>query len=267
MIPITRKEKHTYESALLREIESLKAVWNHPCVVPFVGYSLPSTSSRAMIVTDFMPNGSLQDVTNANPRPEWWTPTVKAISIYRIVRGMAFAHSRGIIHRDLNPRNLLFDSEYHIRINDFKSSRSNSGQSLFTQKVGTPNYIAPEMYTDDTYDSAVDVFSFGLILYEILCDKQAFSSGLSPTVVMRMVLREERPPIPEGFPQWVINLIKHCWDNNPDYRPTSARIASILAENDFLVCEGVESVRVAECAAVIDSIVAQFDSQRNLCDE
>jgi serine/threonine protein kinase len=267
MIPIAMQEKHTLESVFRREIKSMKAVWNHPCVVPFVGYSLPSENSRAMIMTDFMPNGSLRDVMNENPRPIWWTPTIKAISIYRIVRGMEFAHSKGIIHRDLNPNNLLFDSEYHLRINDFKSSRANSGQSTFTQRVGNPNYVAPEMYQDGTYDSAVDVFSFGLIMYEILCDKPAFANVRRASALMAQVLSEVRPEIPKELPQWVIKLIQRCWNTNPAYRPRFETIANVLIENNFQVCNDVEIGKVAECAEVIDSIVAQLDSQRNLCDD
>jgi serine/threonine protein kinase len=265
-IPFAMKHKHNLEDLLIRENESFRVLHGHPCIVPFVGYSLPNERSKTMIVTEYMPNGSLEDVLESNPHPEWWTPTAKCIAIYGLVRGMKFVHFHQILHRDLNPRSLLFDSCYHLRINDFQTIRMNSSRSLLTQEIGTPRYTAPEICIDDEYRSSVDVFSFSCILYEILCDHPVFEPTFHRLALMKAVLRGDRNMIPTELPDWISELIEECWASVPIRRPSFALIDRRIREHNFEMCKDVDCKKVREFASEIDAMVAQSDCQGNPID-
>jgi serine/threonine protein kinase len=214
---------HSLDELFRRELESWKRISSHPSIVPLFGYSLPGEKTGANIITEFLEDGSLHDVIS-NP-PEWWNATAKATAIVGFVRGMEYVHSHGLIHRDLTPRNLLFDSEHLLRINDFKSSRTESIRVHYTRLPGNGSYTAPEMPVGGGYDSKVDVFSFGMILYEILSGQPVFAPNLTPNLVMTKVMEEQRPDIPPKVQKWTADVIRHCWSSNPQHRPSFHDIA------------------------------------------
>jgi serine/threonine protein kinase len=91
-----------------REIEALIKL-EHPCVVPFFGYVLQTRTAGPKIATHFMPGVSLRDLLESPP--DWWDRTMKSIVVTGIVAGMRVIHDSGIIHRDLNPSNVLLDAD------------------------------------------------------------------------------------------------------------------------------------------------------------
>jgi serine/threonine protein kinase len=258
------KPGHTLEELCRREVSCLKALQNHPCIVPFIGCSLADEVLEPKIVIDYMENGSLENVLADHPN--WWTPTKKAIAIFGLVLGMEFAHSRGTIHRDLKPSNLLVDRMYHLRISDFDTGKSNYGRSLQTQQIGTPVYMAPEMYRNEDYDTTVDVFSFGLILYEIIFDQSVFSRLLTPLALMKMVLNNVRAEIPDGVDPWVSNLIQRCWNGAPANRPSFAIIAKLLMEKKCQLFPGVKWDEVRTFVTLVGTTIAHYDRDGNLCE-
>jgi serine/threonine protein kinase len=154
-------------SAFFREIDAL-VLLTHPCVLRIVGYCLATQRFPAQIATEFAAGGSLRE---ALPTLDG---TGKAIVIVGIVIGMKFIHSRGVIHRDLRPANILLDERGHPKIGDLGSSRFCDLRMTMTSGVGTRLYTAPEMYGDADYTAAVDVYSFALIVYEVLVGKSVF---------------------------------------------------------------------------------------------
>jgi serine/threonine protein kinase len=252
-MPESMKSSHSLNEILVRELESWTTISCHPSIVPLIGYSLPGRRTGSHIVTEFMEHGDLHEVIRDSPC--WWTPTAKAMAIVGLIRGMEFAHSCQIIHRDLNPWNLLFDSHYHLRINDFQSSRIASLKSQFTHQLGNGSYTAPEMFTATEYDEKVDVFSFGMILYEILSNVPVFESNLSPYQVMVKIKQGERAVVSQTFQEWVARLIGRCWDKNPANRPSFHDIAGEIVEHGYQF----------ECRSNIDvPKVSQFDHSVDL---
>jgi serine/threonine protein kinase len=233
---------HDLMSVFIREIEILLQM-NHPCIVSLAGYSMPTEDHPAQLATFFVDGCSLSSVLMSNP--DWWTGTVKSISIVGIVIGMKYVHSRGIVHRDLKPSNILLDKETHqVHICDFGSSRLFSVESTLTQRIGTPRYMAPEMYNEDEYDFKVDVFAFGLILYEILTNNPVFGSNLRAEHIMYRVLTGERPNIPDDIPAFVKSMIRSCWSTDRAARFSFAELFQILDENEFKICAGVDPAQV-----------------------
>jgi hypothetical protein len=232
------------EGIFWREVDALVRL-EHRCIVPFFGFMLQVRLNGPRIATHFMQGGSLQSVL-ASP-PSWWTGTAKSIVVAGIAFGMAFTHECGIIHRDLKPSNILLDEKHRPRICDFGSSRDQSLSRTVTGMVGTPLYMAPELYDDVDYDGKVDVFSFSLILYEIVVGHPVFSAQLSLGQLALKVAKGMRADIPAAVKSFVARLIRRGWSANPAERPSFTEIVEELRSHSFCVvrdgfnCEEVTS--------------------------
>jgi serine/threonine protein kinase len=165
------------------------------------------------------------------------------ITIVGIVLGMEFIHAKGFIHRDLKPTNILLDDDRNIKTSDFGSSRVYEAD-VTMRNVGTPLYMAPEA-SERVYDSKVDVYSFGLILYEIVSGTGVLSS-CDPRDKMRL-FRElqggNRPEIPESVLPFTRELIEKCWSASATERPSFKEIFESLKEVKLEIISGVEPSR------------------------
>jgi hypothetical protein len=176
------------EQLFCREIEALARL-DHLCVVPFFGYVLRVRSVGPKIVTHFMPNGSLAETLESGPA--WWDGTAKSIVACGVVRGMMKIHQSSIIHRDLKPSNILLDGDRRPRICDFGSSRDQSLAHPLTTQVGTPLYMTPELFEEEPYNEKVNVYSFALVLYEIVVGRPVFARSLTLPQLFRKLTKDE----------------------------------------------------------------------------
>jgi len=122
----------------------------------------------------------------------------------QIAAGLAAAHAAGITHRDLKPENVLL-------------ARDGPGMVM-----GTVGYMSPEQVRGQTADQRSDIFSFGLILYELLAGKRAFSGDTS-VETMTAILKEDAADLPETVPSGVRQIVAHCLEKDPDNRFQSAK--------------------------------------------
>jgi serine/threonine protein kinase len=239
-----------WESSFIREIRVLLKL-KHPCIVSLVGCSPPSIFAPARLATAFVDGLSLRSILESPPA--WWTGTIKSQTIIGLAFGMKYVPSHGIIHRDLKPSNVLLDSESHrVHICDFGSSRFLSTESTLTQQVGSPRYMAPVMYEEAEYDSKVDVFSFGLIAYEVVSGQAVFSGNLTPPQIMKKVLSDWRPGFPEHVAMWVRELIGSCWSCDPARRPSFWDILATLESHNFKIVGGVDSTEVRRFLLLVE---------------
>jgi serine/threonine protein kinase len=163
---------------------------------------------------------------------------------------MRYVHSQGIIHRNLTPDNILLDWDWNVRIANFDCS-------TFTEKslilpVGNANeiprgdahYLAPECY-DNIDDPANDVFSFGLILYELIVGKPAFSkSATLNSIAGAIVLKNWRPDIPNSVSPETAELIQDCWAPKYRERLCFSGILDRLEEMRFKLIRRVNSSKL-----------------------
>src|SRR5712664_2773155 len=162
----------------------------------------------------------------------------KAIEIARqICAGLAAAHERGVIHRDLKPTNLMLDGAGKIRITDFGLASIAASIENADVKAGTPAYMAPEQLEGKEVTSKSDLYSLGLVLYEILTGKRAFNATTLPELIKQ---RESSVPanpstlVPELDPL-IERVILRCLEKDPAQRPASAlQVAAALPGGDPL---------------------------------
>jgi serine/threonine-protein kinase len=162
----------------------------------------------------------------------------KAIEIARqTCAGLAAAHERGVIHRDLKPANLMLDGTGKIRITDFGLASIAASLEGADVKAGTPAYMAPEQLEGREVTPKSDLYSLGLVLYEILTGKRAFDASTLPELMKQ---REKASPaspssIVRDLDPVVERVILRCLEHDPAQRPASAlQVAAALPGGDPL---------------------------------
>jgi hypothetical protein len=164
--------------------------------------------------------------------------TDKAIEIARqVCAGLAAAHERGVIHRDLKPANLMLDGSGKIRITDFGLASIASSIEASDVRAGTPAYMAPEQLEGKEVTAKSDLYSLGLVLYEILTGKRAFNAATLPELIKQ---RESSAPanpstLVRDLDPLVERVILRCLEKDPMQRPASAlQVAAALPGGDPL---------------------------------
>jgi serine/threonine protein kinase len=229
---------------------------SHPCLVRIVGYSLPTSECPAQIGTEFAQHGSLGkalEERRSGSVPSFLDDTGIAIIISGIVLGMQFIHSQGVVHRALKPSNILIDGRGWPRIGDVWTSRLIELCGSQTVGLATLLYMAPETYEDCGYTAAADVFSFALILYELLADDYVFSPTLSEPSLIKRVLDPRRPGLPGSMNPVLQDIITHCWAADPKERYAFDEIWDRLQGIRCQVTENVDTQRVAEFVGSVRS--------------
>lgn len=210
----------------------------HPNIVLFMGVCVRDNGER-YIVTEMMNKGSVFDLIHPNlsfsairdPEAdnELNGPRIKAILV-QCARGMAYLHSfrPPMLHRDLKSHNLLVDDNWNVKVADFGLSRP---QSLNTMTAaGTPQWSAPEVIRQDRYTEKADVYSFGIITYELLSRQIPYVNMAPLTAAHRVGYDGLRPTFPRNVdPRWAA-FAQDCWEEEPDVRPTFEEAVKCLEE-------------------------------------
>lgn len=156
---------------------------------------------------------------------------------YRIVldvaNGMAYLHSKRILHRDLKSANVLVDKHYTAKVADFdKAKLASKNQDLHTERIGTAYYCSPEVAMGLKYDLKCDVFSFAMVLHEVMHNKM-HPFGTSDYGLTWKIAQNEsfRPQIAETIAPWMNNLMHSCWKHDPEQRPSFEEVVQIIEEN------------------------------------
>ncbi len=162
----------------------------------------------------------------------------KAIEIARqVCAGLSAAHERGVIHRDLKPANLMLDGAGKIRITDFGLAAIAAALDGTDIKAGTPAYMAPEQLEGKEVTVKSDLYSLGLVLYEILTGRRAFNATTLPELIKQ---RESSVPtnpsaLVRDLDPLVERVILRCLERDPAQRPASAlQVAAALPGGDPL---------------------------------
>jgi hypothetical protein len=149
-------------------------------------------------------------------------PIRKAIDIAgQICSGLKEAHAQGIVHRDLKPENVMIDGQGNVKIMDFGIARSMEAVTRLTgSMVGTPAYMAPEQVAGKSVDYRTDIYSLGLILYEIFTGAQAFQAENAVAVALKQMRESPIPPheVEPLVPVTIERAILRCLEKEPARR-------------------------------------------------
>jgi serine/threonine protein kinase len=144
--------------------------------------------------------------------------------------------ARRLVYRDIKPENIGFDVRGDVKIFDFGLCKSlfpelkalgSYGYKL-TGRAGSFPYMAPEVVRMETYDSKCDVFSFAILLWEILSLKQSFKGMTATKFLNKVVIEGQRLPISKEWPPLTRLMLPEAWDNDPQKRPDMKRVAILI---------------------------------------
>jgi serine/threonine-protein kinase len=167
---------------------------------------------------------------------------VAAIVALKLARALEYIHLRGIIHRDLKPSNLLVSLRGEVKLTDFGIARELDEPADGLGVVGTPAYMSPEQVLGDKLDFRSDLFSFGIVFYEMLTGRRPFEEEPARTVMQKIRLDRYIPPraVRSDVPSTLERILARCLEKNPAHRyPSTSALCADLGE--FLVRRNVVS--------------------------
>ncbi|KAG6776175.1 hypothetical protein POTOM_019681 [Populus tomentosa] len=208
----TQEEEFAQEVTILREVQ-------HRNVVRFVGAC--TKFPHLCIVTEFMHGGSLYDYLHKNHNVLKLPQLLKfAIDV---CKGMEYLHQNNIIHRDLKTANLLMDTQNVVKVADFGVARFQNQGGVMTAETGTYRWMAPEVINHQPYDQKADIFSFAIVLWELVTAKIPYDS-MTPLQAALGVRQGLRPDLPHSAHPKLLDLMQRCWETVPDRRPSFSEI-------------------------------------------
>ncbi|HET7451888.1 MAG TPA: protein kinase, partial [Thermoanaerobaculia bacterium] len=230
---------------------------NHPNITAV--YDLGSHEGAPYIVTELLEGETLRERLGGAP-----LHSRKATDLaLQIARGLAAAHERGVVHRDLKPDNVFLTRDGHVKILDFGLARmagpaeggvtnapTEAAGTAPGTVMGTMGYMSPEQVRGRVADHRTDIFSFGAVLYEMLSGKRAFR-GDTAADTMTAILKEEPPDLAEtnrSIPAALERLVRHCLEKNPEERFQSARDLAY----DLEAVSGLSTSEARSGAAIAD---------------
>lgn len=203
---------------------------SHPNVVEVLDFG--EHDERPLLVMEFVPGGSLADLQGERVTPE------RAFEIVgQVAAGVGAAHHAGLVHRDIKPGNILLDDHGVAKIADFGISSSGVGERMTATgaAIGSPHFISPEQVSGKQATPASDVYSLGIVLYELLTGRRPFEGDNVTAVAIAHVDKAPLPPSahdPEIEP-WLDGFVLRCLDKDPRVRfPDGDAFAAALAASD-----------------------------------
>ena len=178
----------------------------------------------AYLVMEYLPGITLRELLREQRR---LTVPQTVTIMDAILSGLAAAHRAGIVHRDVKPENVLLAEDGRIKIGDFGLARATTANTATgAQLLGTIAYLAPELVTRGMADARSDIYSLGIMLYEMLVGEQPYK-GEQP---MQIAFQHATDSVPRpsvknpGVPEQLDELVLWATEKNPDDRPTDAQV-------------------------------------------
>ncbi|RHZ61611.1 hypothetical protein Glove_346g119 [Diversispora epigaea] len=179
----------------------------------------PQTKNYAFIL-EYTPHGDLHHYIYGNFEAFTWEKKTRYLDF--IIKGIKKIHDMKIIHRDLHSGNILINN-YHPMISDLGFSQPANIDSNLTREsqiYGIIPYMAPELFNCHPYSYASDVYSLGMIMWQLTSGHRPFHDQEHGPKLILDILDGKRPEITEDTPECWANLMKRCWHSNPSQRPT-----------------------------------------------
>ncbi|KAF3954409.1 hypothetical protein CMV_020240 [Castanea mollissima] len=198
----------------------------HKNVVQFIGAC--SKPPILCIITEYMSGGSVYDFLHKQ-KGVFKLPYLIRVAI-DVSKGMDYLRKNNIIHRDLKAANLLMDVIEDVQVADFGVARVKTQSGVMTAETGTYRWMAPEVLEHKPYNHKADVFSFAIVLWELLTGKLPYEYLTPLQAAVGVVQKGLRPIIPEHTHPKLAELLEKCWRQDPALRPDFSEIIEILQQ-------------------------------------
>lgn len=203
---------------------------HHPNIVLFLGACLETP--HLCLVLEHCVHGSLHEFLRSEHKHRI---KINMSLVYRfavdIARAVKYLHNKQhIVQRDLKARNILVDASLNPKVSDFGLSLEvqASGSDSHLTACGTPAWTAPEIIRGERYSDKVDVYSFAIVLWELIARTEPYGGKKGVAVAYAAAEQGARPDIPSFSPPQFTTLMRECWADQPDDRPTFATILARL---------------------------------------
>uniref|UniRef100_A0A9J7XFP3 Mitogen-activated protein kinase kinase kinase 7 n=1 Tax=Cyprinus carpio carpio TaxID=630221 RepID=A0A9J7XFP3_CYPCA len=226
-VAIKTIESESERNAFFVELRQLSRV-NHANIVKLYG----SCSDPVCLVMEYAEGGSLYNVLHgAEPLPHYTASHAMSWCL-QCSQGVSYLHGmkpKALIHRDLKPPNLLLVAGGTVlKICDFGTACDI--QTHMTNNKGSAAWMAPEVFEGSNYSEKCDVFSWGIILWEVITRRKPFDEIGGPAFrIMWAVHRGTRPPLIKNLPKPIESLMTRCWSKDPSQRPSMEEIVKIMS--------------------------------------
>ncbi|POG64961.1 kinase-like domain-containing protein [Rhizophagus irregularis DAOM 181602=DAOM 197198] len=199
---------------------------NFTSLIPLFGITQNPVTKNYMVVMMYAFNGSLRN----NLSILKYNPNDKFRNLWDISRQLNAIHSLNLVHGDFHDGNLLYLTENILLVSDFGLCRLVSQPNKNDEICGVIPYIAPEVLRGKPYTKAADIYSFGIIMWEMTSGIPAYCDVPHDLNICLNICRGDRPEIIKGTMPEYVELMERCWDNEPEKRPTAKELANTFDE-------------------------------------
>jgi len=238
-IKIEAKDK---KEQLMNEVRSLVTAQWCPNLVTWYGGFV--SRSIVHVVLDLMDLGSLRNLRNSCKASGYdgVPPVHLAIVTSQSMKGLEFLHNQHIVHRDIKPENILYSSTGQVKLTDFGISRSlDATIEMAGTQIGTQIYMAPEMCLGDEYNFSVDIWSYGLVLYELATGTFPFPPLSNFATLFECICEKPEPrlPVDGPYPAVMCEFVEKCLTREVRERGDTPRlvrhpfVATVESEEEF----------------------------------
>ena len=227
LMAVKRIDVNKYE--IPREVKVHSSLPPHPNILPFFGIAHSKDGFSVYICMELGDKSLYKHLHEEKQKPTLQQSTKWAM---QLARGMHHLHKHEIAHRDLKSANiLLFEKEDVIKVCDFGSARPLEYSATLSQTAGTYRWMAPEFNdkASTKVNQRCDLFSYGMVLYEIFVHKVPFSDLDQAVDVLTSIHDGKRPSIPLELPLYIRELMQSCWKHNPYDRPSFEEIIQVCS--------------------------------------
>ncbi|XP_014214742.1 tyrosine kinase receptor Cad96Ca [Copidosoma floridanum] len=230
---------------LAQELKVMKCLDPHPNIVRLLGCC--TEREPMFVILEYVSGGKLQSFLRASRearnqgRPGLTSRDLTSF-VYQVAKGMEYLASKGIIHRDLAARNVLIEETRVCKVADFGFARDVAANQIYERKSEGRlpiRWMAPESLYDNIFSVKSDIWSFGVLIWEIVTLGSTPYPGLAAAEVMRRIKDGYRLDRPEHCKRELYNIMYYCWDKDPACRPSFTELVSLaegllLDETDYI---------------------------------
>jgi len=222
-LEIAPEERDAFNALFLNEARAAGGL-SHPHIVTVFDAGVSDQS--AYIAMELLKGRDLRQLRQEGWRP---TPMQAAMIVRRVADALAYAHSKGVVHRDIKPANIFMVGRTQPRVLDFGIARiAHQHDGAGDIAAGSPYYMAPEQARQQTVDRRADVFSLGVVLYELLTDRKPFRGSTLSEITTAVI--DHKPPradeVEPNVPTALAEITARAMEKDPEHRYRSARALS-----------------------------------------